>query len=124
MMPSRETLWLLKGRAIIRKPWKSSKKGFCTDSTWRCWPATDASWGPATPDTEKPYSRRNNIRKYLHRKLESFDQDTWEKAMQRYQSIDISQQSYQPNDQRLPMPKPEEVQRMLDRMGKVIRVTT
>lgn len=74
--------------------------------------------GPGNTDTEKPYSKRNSIRKFLHKKLESFDQEAWEKAMRQYSTLDITQQ-YQPNDQRLPMPKPEDVQRMLDRLGKV-----
>jgi iron only hydrogenase large subunit-like protein len=74
--------------------------------------------GPGNSDTDKPYSKRNNIRKYLHSKLESFDQQAWEEAMQRYSTLDITQQ-YQPNDQRLPMPKPEDVQRVLDKLGKV-----
>jgi iron only hydrogenase large subunit-like protein/nitrogen-specific signal transduction histidine kinase len=73
--------------------------------------------GPGNTSTDKPYSRRNNIRKYLHQKLESFDEEAWKAAMEKYGNIDISQ-TYKPNDQRLPMPTPEEVEKYLIRMGK------
>lgn len=73
--------------------------------------------GPGNSSTDKPYSRRNSIRNYLHQKLASFNQQEWEDAMKRFSSIDISQ-SYQPNDQRLPMPSPDEVNQVLLRMGK------
>lgn len=73
--------------------------------------------GPGNSSTDKPYSRRNNIRKYIHYKLKSFDETKWQSAMKEYSDIDISQE-YIPNDQRLPMPTPEEVNRMLIRLGK------
>jgi iron only hydrogenase large subunit-like protein/nitrogen-specific signal transduction histidine kinase len=106
------------GRANYPEALEEFEKGLLQGQHLEMLACDGCIMGPGNSDTEKPYSKRNNIRKYLHRKLESFDQDTWEKEMQRYQSMDISQQ-YQPNDQRLPMPKPEEVQRMLDRLGKV-----
>ncbi len=73
--------------------------------------------GPGNTRTDKPYSRRNNIRKYLHKKLETFDEKAWREAMEKYSTIDISQ-TYEPNDQRLPMPSPEDVEKILQRMGK------
>jgi iron only hydrogenase large subunit-like protein len=73
--------------------------------------------GPGNSSSDKPYSRRNSIRRYLHSKLSSFDQKAWDEAMQQYIDIDISQK-YIPNDQRLPMPSPEEVTRVLLRLGK------
>ncbi|MFO7722960.1 MAG: [Fe-Fe] hydrogenase large subunit C-terminal domain-containing protein [Bacteroidales bacterium] len=73
--------------------------------------------GPGNSSTDKPYSRRNSIRRYLHSKLHGFDEKAWKEAMSTYSTIDISQQ-YNPNDQRLPMPSPEEVTRVLLRLGK------
>jgi len=73
--------------------------------------------GPGNTVTGKPYSRRNSIRKYLHHKMAAFDEATWQRAMQDFSGIDLSQ-SYSPNDQRLPLPSPEEVDRVLGRLGK------
>ncbi len=73
--------------------------------------------GPGNSTTDKPYSRRNSIRTYLHQKLSEFNLQQWDEAMKKFSDIDVSQQ-YEPNDQRLPMPSAEEIERMLDRLGK------
>ncbi len=73
--------------------------------------------GPGNSNTDKPYSRRNSIRKYIHKKLQSFNEEEWHASMEKYRHIDISQ-TYVPNDQRLSMPSPEEITRVLIRMGK------
>lgn len=73
--------------------------------------------GPGNTSTDKPYSRRNSIRKYIHEKLETLDEKQWLSNMDKYANLDISQH-YLPNDQRRPLPSPEEVDRMLVRLGK------
>lgn len=73
--------------------------------------------GPGNTSTDKPYSRRNSIRKYIHEKLETLDEEQWLSNMDKYANLDISQH-YLPNDQRRPLPSPEEVDRMLVRLGK------
>lgn len=73
--------------------------------------------GPGNTVTGKPYSRRNSIRKYLHQKMATFDDKAWQEAMVAYADIDLTQ-NYTPNDQRLPMPSPEEVEKVLIRLGK------
>jgi iron only hydrogenase large subunit-like protein len=73
--------------------------------------------GPGNTSNEKPYSRRNSIRGYLHRKMKSFDEEVWKRAMDEFSDIDLSQ-SYTANDQRKPIPSPEDVTAVLKRMGK------
>lgn len=73
--------------------------------------------GAGNSSIDKPYARRNSIREYLHQKLENFDNEAWEKAMETYSHIDISQE-YEPNDQRKPLPSREEIEKILTRMGK------
>lgn len=73
--------------------------------------------GPGNTSNDKPYSRRNSIRRYIHKKLSTFDETAWMKDMQTFSEMDITQE-YVPNDQRLPLPSPEEVDRVLRRLGK------
>jgi iron only hydrogenase large subunit-like protein/nitrogen-specific signal transduction histidine kinase len=73
--------------------------------------------GPGMSKGGKRYMRRTQIGKYVQEKLNSIDQETWEKQFEEYKGLDLTQK-FKPIDRRLPLPEDQEVEEVLVKMGK------
>lgn len=74
--------------------------------------------GPGTNsfNTNK-YARKVRVNEYVKAKLKNLSKDQWERDMQLYSDIDLTQ-SFRPADRRLESPSREEIDNTLARMGK------
>ncbi len=74
--------------------------------------------GPGTNsfNTNK-YARKVRVNEYVKAKLQNLSKDEWERDMQIYSQIDLTQ-SFRPADRRLGTPSREEIDKTLARMGK------
>jgi len=73
--------------------------------------------GPGMSPEGKRYQRRQYVSNYVNQKISAERSARWQKYIDEYQSIDLSQ-SFTPGDKRLPLPAEEEVNRVLASMGK------
>ncbi len=73
--------------------------------------------GPGISRRESLFSRRSKVSKYVREQLASFDHEAWQKNMERFADLDLSR-SYVPDDQRIAVPSEEQLQAILQRMGK------
>jgi len=73
--------------------------------------------GPGMTNKTKRFSKRNKLSHYVKEKLASFDQASWDKNMQKFADLDLTQ-SFNPNDRRISKPDGEIIQKVLLSMGK------
>jgi len=73
--------------------------------------------GPGTSKGGRKFSRRSQVVQYVRKRLNTFDEKQWQKEIDTYRHIDLSR-NFKVKDMRLPIPTEEEVQAVLDKMGK------
>lgn len=73
--------------------------------------------GPGMTQTASRYSRRMNVSQFVKNKLESFDFEEWENALNEFSNLDLSQK-YEILDRRIPIPGEEDIQKILVSIGK------
>ncbi len=73
--------------------------------------------GPGTSPGGKKFFRRSQVIKYVNKRQKTFDNDQWQKQIESFRDIDLSR-SFKGRDQRLPSPAENEIQRVLNEMGK------
>lgn len=73
--------------------------------------------GPGMTQYGTPYLKRTLVSNYVRQKVKYLDKNQWEKDMQEFNELDLSQ-SFPVNDQRLPRPSRQEIDKVLQRIGK------
>ncbi len=73
--------------------------------------------GPGMSEEGKKFMRRSSISNYVAEKLRNFDEETWQKEMETWSSIDLST-SFTPMDRRTEKPENSEIADVLHSMGK------
>jgi PAS domain-containing protein len=73
--------------------------------------------GPGTSTGGRKFSRRSHVLQYVRKRLNTFDQAQWQQEIDTYSHINLSRK-FAVKDQRLPVPTVEEVQAVLNDMGK------
>lgn len=73
--------------------------------------------GPGMSKTGQLYSRRASISKYVKEKLSNLDIKEWEKNIEKFNNIELSQ-TFHPLDRRNVKPSKEEIEKVLTSMGK------
>jgi iron only hydrogenase large subunit-like protein len=73
--------------------------------------------GPGTSPSGRKFSRRSQVIRYVRKRLKSFDEQEWNKNIEEYGQLELSRE-FKPSDQRLPRPSEEEIQKVLEEMGK------
>lgn len=63
------------------------------------------------------FRRRSRVSRYVQQRSAELDPQQWQAAMQRFRDLDLSR-VFKADDQRLPRPSDEEVNAVLERMGK------
>lgn len=74
--------------------------------------------GPGMTEKNKHYFKRAQISKYVKEKLQNMDEIEWEKNMQKYRELDLSQR-FVPNDKRSESIDQNAVETVLQKMGKI-----
>jgi len=64
------------------------------------------------------FSRRSRVSRYVRQRMAQVDEKAWRVELARFGGLDLSR-AYVPDDQRIPVPSPGELARILARMGKV-----
>ncbi len=73
--------------------------------------------GPGTTRNGKKFSRRAKVLDYLKVKMDSFDQEKWQAAIEKGDSLDLSQ-TFSADDQRIHDPGEKEIREVLKSMNK------
>jgi len=73
--------------------------------------------GAGTSKGGRKFSRRSQVLQYVRKRLNTFDEEQWQKEIDTYSHIDLSRK-FATKDQRLPVPTDKEVQAVLHDMGK------
>lgn len=74
--------------------------------------------GPGIEGDAPLFSRRSRVSRYVRQKMVAFDQKQWKKWMDRFSDLDLSAR-FESDDRRVPLPREQELERILFRMGKV-----
>jgi signal transduction histidine kinase/ferredoxin len=73
--------------------------------------------GPGMSSDLPHFGRRARVSQYVRRRIAESDQAAWERRIASYAHVDLSR-AYAAKDLRLPVPSPEELQRLLTDLGK------
>ncbi len=73
--------------------------------------------GPGTSPLGKRYSRRLAVSNYVKEKLKSINHVQWEKDMETYKDLDLTQ-FFTSNDRRIPDPADDSIKKVLHTLGK------
>ncbi|HBF87486.1 MAG TPA: histidine kinase [Bacteroidales bacterium] len=73
--------------------------------------------GPGMTNTSKHLYKRNQISNYVKSKLENLDEKSWEKSMLEFSNVCMFQK-FEPVDRRLMKPEREQIDIVLQQMGK------
>lgn len=73
--------------------------------------------GAGMTSTNPLFSRRADVSHYVRRRMQIIDQKAWQANMERFASVNLGR-TYTPFDQRAALPSPEEIRRILSKMGK------
>lgn len=74
--------------------------------------------GTGMTSTAPHFSRRYAVSRYVKKKISSFDRKKWEEEVRRFDDLDLSC-DFILEDQRLPLPSKEEIDKILAKMGKL-----
>lgn len=73
--------------------------------------------GPGMSSDLPHFGRRARVSQYVRRRIADSDLAAWERRIQSYASVPLSR-TYEAKDMRLPIPSPEQLQRLLLELGK------
>ena len=73
--------------------------------------------GPGVKHDEPLFSRRRRVREFVQERVAALDPQVWEGSMEALADLDLSR-GYVSRDVRLDLPREEEIQRVLRRLGK------
>ena len=73
--------------------------------------------GPGMSDKSKKYARRSKISDYVSLKMSHLDKEQWEKDMEEFTGLDLTQK-HKKEDRRMQFPSKEKIEDVLHNMGK------
>jgi len=73
--------------------------------------------GSGMTTTAPPFRRRALVSNFVRKTLAERDMEEWVYYMEKFKNLDLSR-TFQPNDQRIPAPAEEEIQKILAKIGK------
>ena len=74
--------------------------------------------GAGMSQTNAPiFSRRSQVSRYVRGRLDTLDDKEYEVNLKKFEDLDLTRQ-FSANDQRIPLPSPENIKEILKRMGK------
>jgi signal transduction histidine kinase/iron only hydrogenase large subunit-like protein len=73
--------------------------------------------GPGMSSDLPHFGRRARVSQFVRNRIAGSDQAGWERRIASFADVDLSR-GYRPKDMRLPVPSPQELQRLLTELGK------
>lgn len=105
------------GRVNFRDAVREFENGFISSYHLELLCCEGCIMGPGMSKGGRRYLRRTHISNYVREKLNKLNLAEWEKDMQEYGKLDLSQ-TFSPADRRLADPDAERIREVLKRMGK------
>ncbi len=112
-----EHVIVAEGRINYKEAIKEYEDGLIKDKNLMLLCCEGCIMGPGTSPGGKRFSRSAAIGKYAYNKLRNINKELWDKEMNEFSDIDLSQH-FTPEDRRLAPPTNEEVLEALHAMGK------
>ncbi|MEI7980835.1 MAG: [Fe-Fe] hydrogenase large subunit C-terminal domain-containing protein [Bacteroidota bacterium] len=112
-----EHVVIAEGRVNFKEAIKEFEEGYIRDKHLMLLCCEGCIMGPGTSHGGKRFSRSAAVGEYVRKKLESIDLVTWQKNLDEFSKIDLSQH-FTPEDRRLATASNEEVLKALRAMGK------
>ena len=73
--------------------------------------------GPGMSTDLPHFGRRARVTQFVRQRIAQSDLQAWERRIESYADVDLAR-TYRPMDMRLPVPSPEELQKLLTELGK------
>ena len=112
-----ERVIIAEGRVNYKEAIKEFEEGFIRNKHLMLLCCEGCIMGPGTAPGGKRFARSNAVGEYVGKKLQHIDKEAWERNVEEYGQLDLSQ-SFTPEDRRLPPPSNEDVLAALHSMGK------
>ncbi|MEI7897303.1 MAG: [Fe-Fe] hydrogenase large subunit C-terminal domain-containing protein [bacterium] len=112
-----ERVIIAEGRVSFKEAIKEFEEGYIRNKHLMLLCCDGCIMGPGTSPGGKRFARSNAVGEYVTRKLSMLDRTVWEKDVEKYSKLDLSQ-TFTPEDRRLAPPGNEEVLAALKSMGK------
>ena len=112
-----ERVIIAEGRVNYKEAIKEFEEGYIRKKHLMLLCCEGCIMGPGTSPGGKRFARSNAVGEYVSRKLQHIDKEAWEKNIEEFGQLDLSQ-SFTPEDRRLSPPNTEEVLNALHTMGK------
>lgn len=105
------------GRVDFREAIKEFENGTIRSNNLELLCCEGCIMGPGTSPLGKRYGRRLAVSNYVKQKLKTIDTKQWQKDIEEYKDIDLTQY-FAPNDRRIPDPRIDEINEVLHKLGK------
>ena len=105
------------GRVNFQNAIKEFEKGLINTQHLELLCCEGCIMGPGMSSGGKRYTRRTIIMNYVKDKLAEFDNETWERDIEKYSNIDLYR-TFESDDNRLKRPSDEAINDTLQKMGK------
>ena len=112
-----ENIIVASGRVHFREAIKEFEEGLNKSQHLDLLCCEGCIMGPGMTSGNKIFTKTTHIRDYVREKLGNLDHKAWADSMQEFSDIDLSQR-FEPADRRIPLPSREQVEAVLEKMGK------
>lgn len=112
-----ERVIIAEGRVDFKEAIKEFEEGVIRDKHLQLLCCDGCIMGPGTLPGGMKFSRSANVGEYVKQKLSTLDTEAWAKNVEEFSTLDLTQ-SFSPEDRRLGLPPNEEVEKVLQSMGK------
>jgi len=105
------------GKSNFKEAIKEFEKGAISHNHLELLCCNGCIMGPGMTEKNGHFAKRSAISKYVQEKLKSLNADTWQKNIDSFKNLDLSQ-SFNVLDRRLQTPDAEQIEAVLLKMGK------
>ena len=106
------------GRVDFREAIKEFENGLIRSNNLELLCCEGCIMGPGTSKSGKRFARRTMVSNYVKEKLINIDNEKWQKEIELYQELDLTQ-NFMAADRRIPDPGKIEINEVLKKLGKV-----
>jgi len=112
-----EKVVVAEGRVNFKEAVKEYDEGLIHDKHLMLLCCEGCIMGPGMSPGGKKFARSTEVSAYVKKKLERMDTEQWQRDMDRFGELDLTQ-SFSPEDRRFDIPSEDEIQLALESMGK------
>jgi len=115
-IPEEKTV-IADGRVNFKEAVREFEEGFIRNKHLELLCCEGCIMGPGTSPGGKKYARSAAVGEYVRQKLDKLDHEQWKKDVEEFSSIPLVQH-FDPDDRRFEIPSGDEIQDVLETMGK------